>query len=67
MLTPDYLNILPDEAVHLWQQVEDDILKDIGRRIGKMDSLTDTAKWQLWRLEQTQALQKDIINNLMGV
>ncbi len=64
MLTPDYLDILPNEAVHLWQQVEDDILKDIGRRIRKMDSLTDTAKWQLWRLEQTQALQKDIIKIL---
>ena len=43
MLTPDYLDTLPDALVELWQQVEDDILRDIARRIGKADGLTDTA------------------------
>lgn len=35
MLTPEYLDTLPDSLVELWQQVEDDILRDIARRIGK--------------------------------
>ena len=46
MLTPDYLDTLPDAVVELWQQVEDDILRDIARRIRKLDELdrlTDTA------------------------
>lgn len=60
MLTPDYLDTLPDALVALWQQVEDDILRDIGRRIAKMDGLTETAAWQLYRYEQTQALHLDI-------
>ena len=49
MLAPDYLDHAPDRLVLLWQQVEDDILRDVARRIGKMDALTPTANWQLWR------------------
>ena len=67
MLTPDYLDTLPDVLVELWRQVEDDILRDIARRIGKMpdrDTLTDTAIWQAWRLEQTQACHQDVLSLL---
>ena len=64
MLTPDYLDTLPDALVELWQQVEDDILRDIARRIGKADGLTDTAAWQAWRLEQVQACHQDVIRLL---
>ena len=52
MLTPDQLDALPRRFVQLWQQVEDDILQDIARRIKKMDELdplTPTAIWQAWR------------------
>lgn len=64
MLTPEYLDTLPDTLVSLWQRVEDDILRDIARRIGKMDTVTETAAWQLWRLEQTRALHTDIVRLL---
>ncbi|HIZ47241.1 MAG TPA: phage minor capsid protein [Candidatus Gemmiger excrementavium] len=67
MLTPDYLDTLPDALVELWQQVEDDILRDIARRIGKMpdrDTLTDTAAWQAWRYEQMQACHQDVLSLL---
>ena len=37
MLQPDYLDHAPDEMVQLWQTVEDDILRDVARRIGKID------------------------------
>ena len=33
MLTPDYLETLPDALVELWQNIEDDILHDVARRI----------------------------------
>ena len=67
MLTPDYLETLPDALVELWQQVEDDILRDIARRIGKMpdrDTLTDTAAWQAWRYEQMQVCHQDVLSLL---
>lgn len=43
MLAPDYLDHAPDRLVLLWQQVEDDILRDVARHISKMESLTPTA------------------------
>lgn len=64
MLAPDYLDHAPDRLVLLWQQVEDDILRDVARRISKMDTLTPTAHWQLWRYEQTEALRQDVVKKL---
>lgn len=64
MLTPDYLDTLPDAVVELWQQVEDDILRDIARRIGKAGEMTKTASWQAWRYEQVQACHQDALSIL---
>lgn len=64
MLTPEYLDSLPDALAALWQQVEDDILRDAARRIAKMDGMTDTASWQLWRLEQVRAMHRDVVGIL---
>lgn len=64
MLTPDYLDTLPDALVELWRQAEEDILRDVARRIGKMGEVTETAAWQLWRLEETQALHQDVVRIL---
>ena len=43
MLPPDYLDHAPDALVKLWQDVEDEILRDVARRIGKAGQLTPTA------------------------
>ena len=64
MLPPSYLDQMPDAFVQLWQQVEDEILKDVARRIGKMDAVTPTANWQLWRYQQTEALRNDVVKLL---
>lgn len=64
MLPPSYLDQMPDAFVQLWQQVEDEILQDVARRIGKMDTVTSTANWQLWRYQQTEALREDVIKLL---
>ena len=54
----------PGRLVALWQEVEDTILRDVARRIGKMDALTPTANWQLWRYQQTEAVRKDVVKLL---
>ena len=64
MLPPSYLDRMPDAFVQLWQQVEDEILQDVARRIGKMDKVTPTANWQLWRYQQTEALRNDVVKLL---
>ena len=64
MLPPSTLDRMPDAFVALWQGVEDEILKDIARRIAKTGTLTETAKWQLWRYQQTEALRSDVVKLL---
>ena len=64
MLPPSYLGQMPDAFVQLWQQVEEQILQDVARRIGKMDKVTPTANWQLWRYQQTEALRNDVVKLL---
>ena len=50
--------------MQLWQQVEEQILQDVARRIGKMDAVTPTANWQLWRYQQTEAVRNDVVKLL---
>ena len=64
MLAPDYLDHAPDRLVLLWQQLEDDILRDVARRIRKMETLTPTANWQLWRYQQVEAVRQDVVKKL---
>lgn len=67
MLTPDQLEALPRRFVQLWQQVEDDILQDIARRmksLGELDPLTPTAIWQAWRLAETRAVRGNTVATL---
>lgn len=64
MLPPSYLDRMPDAFVALWRQVEDEILRDVARRIGKMDAVTPTANWQLWRYQQTEAVRNDVVKLL---
>lgn len=64
MLGPEYLAQLPDALCSLWRQVEDDILRDIARRITAADGMTDTAAWQVQRLELLRTVQTDTVNTL---
>ena len=64
MLTPDYLENVPAPMMQLWQQVEEDILKDVARRIGKMNQITATADWQLWRREQVRLCNREVLKIL---
>ena len=64
MLPPSYLDQMPDAFVQLAQQVEDEILQDVARRIGKMGTLTETVNWQLWRYQQTEAVRENVVKLL---
>ena len=64
MLGPEYLAQLPDALCSLWRQVEDDILRDIARRITAADGMTETAVWQAQRMELLRTVQNDTVNTL---
>ena len=52
MLTPKQLSDLPDNVVKLYEELEDDILRDMARRIVKTDFATESTQWQLSRLQE---------------
>lgn len=67
MLTPEYLQRLPDSVVELYAQAEADILADMARRINGFDLFIPSAQYQMERLEEMGALRKDIISKLSGL
>jgi len=46
MLTPEYLESLPENLLVIFEQMEDDIIADIARRIKKAEYITGTADYQ---------------------
>lgn len=50
MLTPEYLEKLPENMTDMFLQLEDDIIADVSRRISKDLELTATADYQINQL-----------------
>ena len=64
MLTPEYLQSVPDAMVDLYTQAEMDILADMARRINGFDMFIPSAQYQMQVLEEMGALQSDIVAEL---
>ena len=55
MLTPEQLERLPERIVELVSLIESYIIADMARRLSKMNFVTDTAAWQLIKLQELGA------------
>lgn len=64
MLTPDYLAVVGDEVVRLYEQYQQVVLNDIARRLAKLDYASSTAAWQLQRLNEASMVYKNAIAEL---
>lgn len=67
MLTPDELKVAPDNIVALYQQLEDDIITDIARRLEKAGKITGTAEWQIYMLTEMGKDLDDIKSKIAEV
>lgn len=67
MLTPDELKVAPDNIVALYQQLEDDIIADIARRLEKAGEITGTAEWQIYMLTEMGKDLDDIKSKIAAV
>jgi AraC-like DNA-binding protein len=65
MLNPDYLEHITDELMrdHIEKAV-DDIITDAARRIAKTGTITETASWQVQKLEQLGAYHDYVLEKL---
>lgn len=65
MLSPDYLKNCTNDIVRLYQQLEDDIIWDMARRIVKTDfTVPEGARRQMERLQQAGGMYDDVIKGL---
>lgn len=64
MLSPEYLESCADPLIKLYQDLEDQIIADIARRIAKTGTLTYTADWQYKVIREIGAVQQDIITRV---
>ena len=67
MLTPEFLASFPQPIFDLFQDLEDEILVDISRRIAKSGKITDTAQWQMERLSAILSTDEKIKKAISNV
>ena len=61
MLSPEYYEGCADDIVQLYQQLEDDIISDVVRRIMQTGKVTATARHQIEQLQEAGLLYDDIL------
>lgn len=61
MLPPEYLEHAADDIVDLYSQLDQLIIRDIVRRIMKAGHITDTAAWQIDRVQDSGLLYNEVI------
>ena len=64
MLTPKYLEQLPQPMIQLYSRLENEIIEDVAKRISKANFLTPTAEWRLYKAEQLRLSSKAITAKL---
>lgn len=64
MLTPEYLQHVPDAMLRLYGEVEEAILADMARRINGFNLFIPSAQHQMQKLEELGALRADILTKL---
>lgn len=67
MLTPEYLEDLPEEILRLFYDVEQEILADMARRVSTYDFWIPAAEYQRQKLRAAGVLQEDILKALSGL
>ena len=67
MLTPEYLEALPEEILNLFYDVEQEILVDMARRVSTYDYWIPAAEYQRLKLREAGVLQEDILKSLSGL
>lgn len=64
MLTPEQLAHCADDIINLYSQLEEEIVRDIARRIAKTGTMTDTGIWQAQHMQELGALHSDVLSSV---
>lgn len=64
MLTPEYLAVFTDGYLGMVDVLNEQIVRDISRRMMKTGKITSTAKWQIRQAQQSGKLLDDIVKDI---
>lgn len=64
MLTPEQLAHCADNIINLYSQLEEEIVRDIARRIAKTGIMTDTGIWQAQHMQELGTLHSDVLSSV---
>ena len=64
MLTPEQLAHCADNIINLYSQLEEQIVRDIARRIAKTGTMTDTGIWQSQHMQELGTLHSDVLSSV---
>jgi len=64
MITPNYLEHIADDVVNLYTDLENKVIKDIVRRLVTAGEMTESARWQIKRLQQSGLVYDDVIKRI---
>lgn len=64
MLTPDYLATFSDGYLGMVDNLNEQIVRDVARRMVKAGKVTDTAKWQIRQAQQSGKLLEEIVEEV---
>lgn len=64
MLTPEQLAHCADDIINLYSQLEEEIVRDIARRITKTGTMTDTGIWQAQHMQELGTLHSDVLSSV---
>lgn len=64
MLTPEYLAVFTDGYLGMVDALNEQIVRDISRRMMKTGKITGTAKWQIRQAQQSGKLLDDIVKDI---
>ena len=60
MISPAKLDKLPSEVVNLVQELQEEIIRDVCRRVTKANYLTPTAEWELYKANQLRLSYNEV-------
>ena len=64
MLTPEYLTAFSNGYLGMVDNLNEQIVRDIARRMVKTGKVTDTAKWQIKQAQESGKLLNDIVKEV---
>ena len=67
MLSPDYLQLMSDDIVALYEELNQSAIRCIARRLVKTEYISDASAWQIKQIQQAGAIYNDIIDELSKI